>query len=1700
MSNFVHLHNHSEYSLLDGAQTTKEMAARAAELGMPAMSITDHGRMGGVLSFYNECNKVGVKPILGMEAYITSFGRSMTERVDYLTKTKQFEGTPMFERSNYHLILLCKNYTGYKNLCALSRESFSNGFYRKPRIDYATLEKYHEGLIASSACIIGAVSNKLLNNDYDGAREIAVWMRRVFGDDYYLEIMNHGLDMELAVMQGIRDLGKELDIPVIATNDDHYTRKEDHNLQKTLMLMSMHKSWSDSNVSGSFFIPNTDTLNIDDMQSQAEVDDKDAGESDPIFETPAELYMKNYDEMLAALRVNGGENGVAERELANTLDVAAKCNCELPIIDSSDTSQYHTPVYNIPMDIQYKDYMADGSHEIPAHTAEAIVKGMNDDGIEGDTLEKVLTQHELDSLKFILWICTKNMNKLVVKKIQAKGEPLPDEFWIKNKPSEFQIVHAHNSPDEQWIKKNIESGKTVDDIINLYWERLDYELSIVCRKHFLDYFEIVQQYANYTRLNGGLIGPARGSGAGSLLNYLIGITSIDPLPNGLLFERFLNPDRLGYPDIDLDFTKDWRDNKLWPYLRDFYGKNNTSQIATYQFFWGKAAIRAAARTLFNPPLSLNIADSLVDLVDDKPKLDLNNELDPDNGNEAFIEMAHSSMEHRQVIKLALMLQGRISGESQHASAYIVSPDKLIDKMPLMVSKDERELSQKSGIPVDNYLIQLDGRETQDYMGYVKLDLLCIADLNVMDMTLKSIKDIYGCDIDIENIPLDDKGVFSMLIEGYNAGIFQFDGSPVAIRILQDSGANCIADWSAISALNRPGPLGMHYDKQFVEGKKNAANIHYFTPAAESYLKNTYGTTVFQEQLMQLSQDNRIVGFTRGEADTMRKILAHKDKAKIKGIVDLAHERAEKNHVPKAVVDEFCDMAVAAGSYSFNACLTGDTTVYRANTPSNDKKFPTPELPLSEVYRRFNASGARNSPDAPIRSKYRASNPARGLFILCRDNDGRARKHKVKNIFNQGEREVFLITLENGKSVKATANHRFQTVDGYKRVDELIIGSDELWCCDFIYKKESFRKYTFSDESFEHGAYAKGKTYGHHRGFKNGADNPAYTNGGYSRFMEYSRTHSHCEVDGCDKCRENGDRIEIPHINGDRSDNSDDNLMAMCVSHHKKADYARGRRKHGEKGYDTYLSKIISIEPVGVEQVFDVEIESDEHNFFANGISSHNSHSLAYAVIGYRGAFLKYHFPECFLASMCAIKSNQKGKDKIPDYLTEARQLGVTVKPPHVNLSRDTFSVPERGTIVFGLDKIKGVGAAAKVIIDERDANGKYRDFTDFCTRVPRSVTKAALGPLIDAGALDGLGWTRKAMHESLDQIAEFRKNWFAEKARQDVVGGSLFGGFDMGGGEPSSAMPPIDLVPPFDTEYTRGQIMRQEKSVFGMYFSGDPEDEYRMSKFLADRRMEEDYAAEVKLGHSQMARPIRVKDIASLPDRTPVELTCKVVSTRIFKSGKGASVSVSDWGVDEESRFGFSPMSYSSRLTVFDRVWSTIPTPQPDTFVHVVGKVNVDKKGDFPPSVIVDSIEQLPRDSEIYLKQDVKKLLPLQNQMVEEAVQVADPMSDRYLVPVVTFPDRESLDAFLLDENTIRIQDRRGRVIVRTESESDGGKIENLKQTMGMVHQAARFGGKAAKVRLPKAESAAARLRMMHGDNFREVIAEQVRSGGGALR
>ena len=515
------------------------MAEKAAEMGLYGIALTDHGRMGGLVEFYTACVKNGVKPICVMEAYITGMGISRTDRTNYNATTKSLEGKPGRVKTNYHLILLAKNEVGYNNLCALSTESYISGYYYKPRIDYELLEKHSEGLIVSSACILGEVSNLLLNNDYERAKEVALWYKKVFGDDYYLEVMYHGLEIERVVMQPIRDLADELGIKTIITNDAHYTNKEDHRIQKTLMLIGMKKSFSDSDVSGSFF---------GDLDSeQAEVDDLDSGESDPIFETPSELYIKNWDEMVTANIIEGGDNGRVEQELRNTCEIVDKVTFEMPIIDASDTSQYMLPDYPLETDVQYGEY-AKSNYKIPEYIKKAIIEELHVLGYtDVSELSDYMRDVEIEALQFLMWLCEKNLERLVRPKLEAKGEPLDMSYWIKNPPPGFSVIHAHNSPDELWIKERLSEGKDIEDIMQMYRDRLAYETSIVVAKKFVMYFLIVQSYIGYTKAQGASVGPGRGSGAGSLLNYLSGITAVDPLPNDLMFERFLNPERSGYP-------------------------------------------------------------------------------------------------------------------------------------------------------------------------------------------------------------------------------------------------------------------------------------------------------------------------------------------------------------------------------------------------------------------------------------------------------------------------------------------------------------------------------------------------------------------------------------------------------------------------------------------------------------------------------------------------------------------------------------------------------------------------------------------------------------------------------------------------------------------------------------------------------------------------------------------------------------------------------------------------------------------------------------------------------------------------------------------------------------------------------------------------------------------------------------------------
>ena len=1720
---YVSLHTHSTHSIGDGISTPDDLAKRAAELGMPAMALTDHGRMSGLVSFEKACHEYNVKPIMGMEAYCCGIGRSRTERKNYTMDTRDLAGKPGHEKSCYHLILLAKDETGYDNLCRLTTESYATGFYYKPRIDYELLHEHRDGLIVCSACVLGELSMAVQDDDIDKARRVIDWFRGEFGDDYFVEVQNHGLPMELNAMRTLRELADDSDVRTIVTNDSHYTLKGDAKLQKTVMLINRHKSWADADVRGSFF----DDASVD---GQRAIEDEHGGEgdSDPIFETSSELYVKSYDEMVEALRPNGGEDGRVERELANTLEIAERCEYEIPFIDPSDTDAYFLPKYDVTTDVRYEEYER-SSFAIPDYITKACVKELRDEGHEEvNEVSDYLDASDMEALRFLMWLCEDGLRKRVIPKIDAGGNPMPEEMWIRNKPEGMHVIHTHKSPDEQWVKKQVEAGRTRDDMIQEYRDRLAYETGVVVAKRFVNYFLIVQSYVNYVRAQGEMVGPGRGSGASSLLNYLSGITSVDPIPNDLLFFRFLNKDRKGYPDIDVDFSSHGRDDILWPHLREAYGKDSTAMVAAYTYFWGKAAIKAAARVLFDcsscrtmtpeqrragKDESITLSNALCDLIDNRPHLDLRDELTDETdangrplGNEPLKALIKTDRRYQQIIDLALMLQGMISGESQHASAYILSPHPIVDKLPLMVSKDERERSTASGEPVQDYIIQYDGREIQDQLGYVKMDLLCINDLEVITQTIKKIHDAYGVDIDIDNIPFDCKTTFDLLRQGKTAGVFQFDGSPVPKRLITEGKADSLNDLSMINALDRPGALLLNMDKEFVYNKQHRNDLTYFSPEAKDVLEDTYALCIYQEETMLLSQNKHIVGFTESESDTMRKILAHKDKAKIDSIVALARQRAAENHVPKEIVKTFCDLAVASGSYQFNHCLCGDTLLYRAGTSNKDKKFQTNEITVEEVYRRFNASAARNSPDAPIRSKYRSKNPNHGLFIICRDDDGRARKHKVKNVFKQGVQPLYEVRLVNGKSGKFTANHRLQVADGsYKRVDELVVGDDELWCCDFVYEKDH-NKYPLTNASANR---AKGKHWGLTR---QGSDNIGYYDGSFIRFQAY-----HDAFDGvcecCGKHLEPGERYETHHIDGNRQNNETSNLENLCVSCHKRKHYAMGRVKRGQKGYPTYLSKIVSIEYVGEDMTYDVEIDSVEHNFFANGICSHNSHSLAYALIAYRGAFLKTFFPDCFLSSVAQIKPQMKGKDKIPDYLNEARQLGVELRPPHVNWSDIGFSVPEPHVIAYGLERIKGVGAAAQTIVDERHAHGEFTDITDFCCRVPKSVTKTALKALVSAGALDNLGWTRRALEASVGDLAEFRKKWFKEREKNV---GQLSLGLDIGtsvsatgdgSDDAGRTVSDVDafyadgrhhndhgtiLMPPTTEEFPPYQMMEREHEAFGMYFSVTPEDWSQLARLEADEWLEgkrKESARQnregVEIGGKRY-RIINVSDVPSLPDSMRVVFTAMVEDVtpkfgdtrgyRLFKSGKGATVFLIDWGVGAEGRFGFSPSESRVRLTCFERVWNGMPKPSPNAVVLVWGRVNVSDK--FPTSVIADGVRTLQYDA-VRFQGRKERADELMGRLRDIAARASDPSSVAYLIPRVSLPDRKTYDRFVADHVMhAKYDDLYGMAIVTYDgcADDDSDRIMRLAQTVGMVRYARdKYGATVTKVRLPMAESELAR-------------------------
>ena len=736
---FVNLHVHTEYSLLDGACRIKKLVERVKELGQTAVAITDHGNMYGVAEFWKTAKNVGVKPIIGCEVYVAPRTRHDRE--------------PKLDARPYHLILLCENNIGYRNLVKLVSAGFIEGFYNRPRVDLELLKKYHEGLICLSACLIGEVPRLLADGQYLAAKAKALEYRDIFGEgNYFLEVQDHGIREERLILPQLYRLSAETGIPLAATNDCHYLRREDAELQNVLLCIQTGKL---------------------------------LGEPTGLSFETNEFFVKSADEMAELFR--GHEDAVT-----NTAIIAERCN--------------------VSMDF-------DSSVKIPHFE----VEGVSD-------------------------------NAAYLRDLSYAG-----------------LYKRYG--------QNV-AGSIV--------KRLDYELSVITEKCFTDYFLIVWDFIRFARENGIPVGPGRGSGAGSLVAYCIGITGIDPIKFDLMFERFLNPERVSMPDFDIDFCIEGR-QRVKDYVVQKYGADKVSEIIAFDTLKAKAAVRDIARVLGLP---YQLGDKVAKLIDPKGDLSFSLRENPD-----LSALYRSDSSVKRLIDLALQLEGMPRHTSTHAAGVVISAVPLDDLVPL----------QRNDTTITTQYTM----EYLESLGLLKMDFLGLRNLTIIRDAVREIRRKRP-DFDISHIPTDDAAVYAMLSKGDTAGIFQFESAGMTQKLI-DLQPERLEDLIVVLSLYRPGP--MKSIPVYIENKKNPANIRYIHPLLKDILGDTYGVMVYQEQVMEICR--RLAGYSYGHADIVRRAMAKKKHDVMLSERDSFVRGAEANGVSAEAANAIFDEMVSFASYAFN---------------------------------------------------------------------------------------------------------------------------------------------------------------------------------------------------------------------------------------------------------------------------------------------------------------------------------------------------------------------------------------------------------------------------------------------------------------------------------------------------------------------------------------------------------------------------------------------------------------------------------------------------------------------------------------------------------------------------------------------------------------------------------------------------------------
>ena len=698
MPEFVHLHVHSEYSLLDGMCRIKDLPKRAKELGMKAIAITDHGVMFGAVNFYKECVKEGIKPIIGCEVYVAPRSR--------------FQKESGIDDNYSHLILLAKNKEGYQNLIKLVSLGFTEGYYYKPRIDLEILEKYSNGLVCLSACLAGSINKAILADDIEKAKEIALWHKNVFGDDYYLEIQNNGVPEQVMVNQKLIQLSRLLDIPLVATNDSHYLKKEDSYNHEILLCIQTGKKITDE---------------------------------DRMKFSTNEFYIKSPEEMADYF-------SAVPEAIENTVKIAEKCKFDF------EFGVTKLPNYDVP-----KEYK----------THEEYFRKLTWDGIE------------------------------------------------------------------------LRYGKKYSNEVK---ERTEYELGIISKMGYVDYYLIVWDFIHYAKTEGIPVGPGRGSGAGSIVAYAIGITDIDPIKYQLLFERFLNPDRISMPDFDVDFCYERR-GEVIDYVARKYGQDHVSQIITFGTMSARSVIRDVGRVLDVPYAEV---DKIAKMVPLEIHITIDKALEE---NRELRELYETSETTKRIIDIAKGLEGMPRNASTHACGVVITKDPVDTYVPLYVN---------DGNVVAEYTMVL-----LEELGLLKMDFLGLRTLTVIEDCRKMIKKNRGIDIVFDD-NMDDPNVYKLWQEGKTFGIFQFESAGMT-NFMKELKPDCLEDIIAGVSLYRPGP--MDQIPRYIKGKLNPGHNEYTHPSLEPILNVTYGCMVYQEQVMQIVRD--LAGYSLGRADLVRRAMGKK---------------------------------------------------------------------------------------------------------------------------------------------------------------------------------------------------------------------------------------------------------------------------------------------------------------------------------------------------------------------------------------------------------------------------------------------------------------------------------------------------------------------------------------------------------------------------------------------------------------------------------------------------------------------------------------------------------------------------------------------------------------------------------------------------------------------------------------------------------